>query len=252
MNFTIRIGSIIIAVLTSLFFHGHGFAGEKKLVAVFTTWEPYGYIENDKPVGFEIEIFTAVTKKMGMTVEFLNRPWKRCLYSMENKLADVLVSALKTKDREEHMIYPEEPISISRTGFFTSTGKHIVFDGTFEPLKDFVIGITSGFSYGEAFDSAAFLNKDESTETATIITKVRLGRIDLGIGDIAVIRTAAKKENTLAQIKFLEPLVHSQELYAAFSKKPGHEKLSEEFSKILSKFRLSEEYILILKNYGVE
>lgn len=251
MKIITGIGSIIILCI-SLIFHGNGFAEEKKMIAVFTTWEPYGYMENNTPAGFEIEIFAAVAKKMEITVEFLNRPWKRCLYSMENKIADVLISALKTKDRESYMIYPEEPISISRTGFFTTVGKNIVFNGTFEPLKEFTIGITSGFSYGDAFDSAVFLKKDESTETATIITKVLLGRIDLGIGDIAVIKTAAKKENTLEKINFIEPLVHSRKLYAAFSKKPGHEMLSLEFSKILSEFRTSEEYYSILKKYGVE
>lgn len=229
-----------------------GFAEEKKLIAVFTTWEPYGYMENGKPAGFEIEIFDAVAKEMGIIVEFLHRPWKRCLSSVENKLADVVISALKTKERESYLIYPEEPISISRTGFFTIAGKDIVFDGTFEPLKEFTIGITSGFSYGDAFDSAIFLKKDESTETTTIITKVLLGRIDLGIGDVEVIKTAAKKENIRDKIKFLEPLVHSRKLYAAFSKKPGHEILSMEFSKALSKFRTSEEYNTILKKYGIE
>ncbi len=251
MKITNKICLIILLCVFPLF-HSNGFAEEKKLIAVFTTWEPYGYVKNKKPAGFEIELFDAVAMKMGFTVQFLHRPWKRCLYSMENKHADVLISALKTKEREAYLIYPEEPISISRTGFFTTVEKNIVFDGTFEPLKEFTIGITSGFSYGEAFDSAAFLKKDESTETTTILTKVLLGRINLGIGDIAVIRAAAKKENTLDKIKFLEPLVHSQKLYAVFSKKPGHETLSLEFSKILSKFRTSEEYYSILKKYGIE
>ncbi len=240
-----------IFIYVFLFCNTLGFAQEK-LIAVFTTWEPYGYVENDTPAGFEIEIFDAIAAKMGFSVEFLNRPWKRCLYSMENKLADVIISALKTKEREAYLIYPEEHISISRTGFFLSANRDIAFDGTFEPLKKFTIGITSGFSYGEAFDSAAFFKKDESTDTSTIITKVLLGRIDLGIGDIAVIKTSAKKNNTLDKIKFLDPLVHSQKLYAAFSKKPGHEKISAEFSKTISKYRVSKEYISIMKKYGIE
>ncbi|OGR10621.1 MAG: hypothetical protein A2277_19520 [Desulfobacterales bacterium RIFOXYA12_FULL_46_15] len=244
--------SFIIILCVTFIFQGYGLSEEKKLIAVFTTWEPYGYMENNTAAGFEIEIFAAVAKKMEIAVEFLNRPWKRCLYSMENKTADVVISALKTKDRESYLIYPEEPISIGRTGFFTTVEKNIVFNGTFEPLTEFTIGITSGFSYGDAFDSAAFLKKDESTETPTIITKVLLGRIDLGIGDIAVIKTAARKEKILEKIKFLEPLVHSRKLYAAFSKKPGHEILSMEFSKALSEFRTSEEYYSILKKYGIE
>jgi len=229
-----------------------GFAEEKKLTAVFPTWEPYGYVENDKATGFEIEIFQSVANKMGFRVEFLHQPWKRCLYSMKQNRADVVISALKTKERESFLIYPEEPISISQTAFFTTINKSINFNGSYDTLKNYTIGVTNGFSYGPDFDSCTFLIKDGSTESSAVIKKVLLGRNELGIGNIAVIRTIAKKLNALDKIKFLTPLVHSQNLFAAFSKRKRNEELAKEFSKTLSEFRLSQGYTDILEKYGIK
>ncbi len=229
--------------------------GEDKplpLVAVFPTWEPYGYMENDKPAGFEIEIFLAVAGKMGLLVEFRHLPWKRCLYVMANQAADVVISALKVKDREAYIIFPEEPISVSRTALFTAADRQAAYDGSCESIRNYTIGVIGGFSYGPDFDACPFLKKDESANSSAVLAKVLLGRNDLGIDNMAVIRALARKDGSLDKIRFLLPLVHSENLYAAFSRKPGHDRLAERFSKALSEFKASEAYGRILQQYGVD
>jgi len=229
----------------------NSFAAEEKIQAVFVTWEPYGYIENDRFVGFELDIFSAVMKMMNIQVEYNERPWKRCLFMVENGLADVVISALKTPEREAYMIYPEESISISKTALFTTPDRNIQFSQDFESLKEFTIGVTAGFTYGSAFDSANFLKKDENIKTAGIVTKLMMGRYELGIGNIAVISSIAQKQGVRNKIKFLEPLVHSQKLYAAFSKVKNHQYLVDEFSKKLAYLKNTSEYREILTKYGI-
>ncbi len=227
-------------------------AEEYKITAVFPTWEPYGYLEDGKATGFEIEIFAAVMNKMNIKAEFVHQPWKRCLHSVKIGWADVVISALKLEERTEYLYYPDEPISISKTALFTSSANNIVFNGSFEDLKDFTIGVTNGFSYGSAFDSSHFLNKDASTETESIVTKVLLGRIELGVGNIAVIKTIAKKSNASHKINFLNPLLHSKKLYAGFSKANDHKNLTARFSLELSQFKTSSQYKDIMKKYSLD
>lgn len=227
-------------------------AEEKTLTAVFPTWKPYGYVEDGKAMGFEIKTFAAVMKKMNVKVEFLHQPWKRCLHSVKNGLADVVISALKLKEREAYLHYPKEPISISRTALFSTTEQNIVFNGSFEALRDYNIGITSGFSYGRAFDACNFLKKDESTHTNAVVLKVLLGRNELGAGNMAVVRSIAKDHNASQRIRFLKPLLHSQKLYVGFSKAKGHKELTSAFSKKLAEFRKSDEYGDIFREYGME
>ncbi len=224
-------------------------AQEKKMIAVFPTWEPYGYVENGEAKGFEIEIFKAVMTMLNIPVEFVHQPWKRCLYSVKNGYADVVISALKVEERTLYLYYPEEPISKSETAFFTTADSNIVFNGSFEALRHYTIGVTSGFSYGPSFDSCDFLKTDPSTETHAVIEKVLLSRIELGVGNIAVIQSIARKKKALSKIKFLTPLLHSQNLYAGFSRAGGHEQLTIAFSKALSEFKKTVEHRRIMETY---
>lgn len=225
---------------------------ERKKFKLFQTWEPYGYMADGKAKGFEIETFEAVADLMGYQVEFSHQPWKRCLHSVENGLADVVISALKVKERTAFLNYPDEPISISRTAFFTKKESTVSFNGSFEDIKKYTIGMTSGFSYGELFDSADYLNKDPSTETEAVLMKVLLGRNELGVGNIPVIKTIAQKKNSLDKIKFLTPLLHSQKLYVGFSKTGHFGHLAQSFSSALSDFKKTERYKIILQTYNME
>lgn len=243
---------LTLVLLLSVFSSASLIAQENKIIAVFPTWEPYGYMEDGKAVGFEIETFQGVMDKMGIEVEFSHQPWKRCLHSVKNGLADVVISALKVKERLQYLYYPDEPISISKTAFFTRMDSKIVFNGSFEELRGYTIGVTSGFSYGTGFDQSNFLQKDASTKTEAVVTKVLLGRNELGIGNIAVLRTIAGKQSPSRKIRFLLPLIHSQKLYAGFSKVKNHEKLTKNFSVALTDFRGSARYKQILEKYKMD
>lgn len=242
---------IILLVILLVMTFSDLLAENRKVSAVFVTWEPFGFVRNGKPAGFELDIFSSVMNEMNLDAEFHERPWKRCLYLVEHGLADVVISALKTSERERYLLYPEEHISINKTALFALKGRRFTFDGTFRDLEGFTIGVTDEFSYGEAFDSATYLKKDENTKTESIVAKLIMGRYDLGIGNIPVISAIALKRGVLDKIYFLEPMVHSQMLYAAFSKKNDLESLTRRFSDALREFKQTQQYRLILQQYGV-
>ncbi len=241
--------SIIVFLLVCA--TNYTFAEDNKIRVVFVSWEPYGYVENNQAIGFELDIFANIIKMMNLEVEFNERPWKRCLFMVEHGLADVVISALKTPEREGYMIYPEEFISISKTALFTTTDQEIQLSKSYESLRDYTIGVTAGFAYGTEFDSANFLKKDENTTTAGIVTKLMMGRYQLGIGNIAVISSIAQKQGVRDKIHFLKPMVHSQKLYAAFSRKKNHQDLIDKFSKILTSYKVTQRYKEILFKYGI-
>jgi len=230
---------------------GHG-AEKNMLHVVYTQWEPYTYQENDKDSGFEIETVRAVIGKMGLGSKFEQLPWKRCLLAMENGQADVLVSALKTPEREKFLYYPDEFISLSKTVFFTKKGNPIQFDGSFDGLKNYTIGIIRGFSYGDAFDKAVYLKKDEANNSDVLVKMVLAGRYDLGAENMAVITASAKKQGILGDIRFLEKPIHSQKLYVVFSKVRFLEKTGSRFSEMLKEFKKTEDYRKILEKYGMK
>jgi len=226
-------------------------AHPQTLKVVFTTWKPYSYMEQDNAAGYEMDILAKVAEKIGIQLQYLNLPWKRCLYMLKNKNADLLISALDTPDRHNYMIYTREHISKSETALFTLKNRKIDFTGDLNDLKKYSIGTTAGFSYGELFDQNTELNKIESYSTELMVKRVLNSSTQLGIGNTLVVSNVLANNKKSPQIVFLAPLIHSQKLYACFAKKNGYEKLALRFSEALKEFKKTDDYKIIQKRYGI-
>lgn len=224
---------------------------ETHIRVVYTKWFPYTYQKLDAPSGFEIDIFSSVLEKMNVKAELKTYPWKRCLKHIKRGKADALISMLKTPEREQYTYYPDEHISISKTRFFQKINNNITFTGSLEKLKGYTIGVILGFSYGDVFDQAEYLQKDESIDTYMLITKLLKDRNDLAAENQAVVNATAFQIGVKEKIRFFGPPIHSQKLYVGFSKANKLKKLCYEFSILLREFKKSEHYKVILGNYGI-
>ncbi|MFH1033361.1 MAG: transporter substrate-binding domain-containing protein [Pseudomonadota bacterium] len=226
-------------------------AANPRLRVVFTEWLPYTFQENGRAAGFEIDILQAVLKDMGLEAEFTSYPWKRCLAALRHGQADALVSLLKTPERQEYALYPQEHISLSKTTFFTAVDKQIAFDGSYGQLRGYTIGVIAGFSYGEAFDKAGYLRKEEVRDAEMLIRKVLSGRNDLAAENQAVVSGVALRMGVRDELRFLEPPIHTRKLYVGFAKAKRLQGLCREFSQALSQFKKTDAYQAILVKYGV-
>ena len=226
-------------------------AGPKRFNVVYTDWFPYTYTEKGKARGFELEIFQAVAAEMRIQAAYDSYPWKRCLLLLETGQADALVSMMKTCDRETYTDYPAEHISISQSVFFTQAGSAIAYNGNLEAMKNFNIGLIMGFSYGDAFDRADFLEKDPSPNTTILIKKLLAGRHPVAAENESVVSGYARKMGISDRIRILRPPIETERLYVGFSKTRHLQKLVERFSTALAEFKTSGAYQVILNKYGV-
>jgi polar amino acid transport system substrate-binding protein len=222
-----------------------------ELTVVYTEWRPYTYKEAEEARGLEIEVVKAVLERMRIQPRFVHLPWNRCLKMIEDGGADALVSLLRTPEREAYTIFPAEHISVSRTVLFTRTGKEIRYRGSLKDLRNFRIGVISGFSYGKTFDSATYLKKDEVVNAEKLVEMVVSGRHDLGVENQVVLITEAKKQGVEKKIQILSPPIHTQRLYVGFSRKRDLRRLATGFSETLAGFKKTEEYDVILRKYGL-
>lgn len=253
MNFLIRKLTFPFACLLTVFvLSSMAYSQETQIRIVYTKWFPYTYQKNGTPSGFEIDIFNSVLKKMNIKAQFKKYPWKRCLKYIKRGKADALISMLKTPEREQYTYYPGEHISISKTMFFQKAGSDITFNGSFEELRGYIIGVILGFSYGDMFDQAKYLQKDESIDTDMLINKLLKNRNDLAAENQAVVNATAFQLGVKEKIRFLAPPIHSQKLYVGFSKANKLQKMCHEFSILLREFKKSEQYKVILATYGIK
>jgi polar amino acid transport system substrate-binding protein len=241
----------LVIAFAALLFRGPLQAqAEQRLRVAYTEWRPYTYTEAGTPAGFEIEILTEVLAGMGVTPVFTSYPWKRCLAYLESGDADALVSLLKTEEREAYALFPEEPISVSKTSFFRLSDARTEYSGDLAQLKGRKIGVIAGFDYGPDFERASFLDKDASVDPRGLLTKLLLRRIDLAAENEAVFSAEAARQGASGKIVALSPPLQVRLLYVGFSKAKRLDEFSRRFSEALAAFKKTARYPRILEKYG--
>lgn len=160
----------------------------------------------------------------------------------------------RTPEREEYLYYPDNSLLYEHNSFFIKKGTQITYSGNLEELKNHAIGVVLGFSYGEQFDNAAYIEKEVSANHELLLRKLRRNRFKVGLGNKHVVSFYADTIGFAHGIEFLEPNHFDEEpLYIAFTKKaPGYDKLAEQFSQALDKLKQSGQYQEILSKYNIQ
>lgn len=220
-----------------------------RLLVVTDEWAPYVIEENGVISGFDYEAMKAVFARMGYAVDFRLYPWKRCLYMVETQRADAILDASINEDRKKTLFFPEENISKSSSVLFHLRGRKYSFE-KLQDLKGLKIGTILGYEYNREFLTADYFVREPVENIEQNFKKLMLGRIDLFISNRSVGLFNAKNLNHLDEISYLPKVVSGGDNFVAFSRKPGHAELAQEFSKVLKAYKKTDEYSAILHKYG--
>lgn len=220
-----------------------------RLLVVTDEWPPYVFHENQGFAGFDYEVMMAVFSEMGYEVNFQIYPWKRCIHMIETHLADAILDVGLTEARKKIMYFPEEKISESSSVLFHLKGKQYKYE-SLQDLQGLSIGTIRGYEYNKEFLDADYFFKEPVEREEQNFTKLILGRIDMVLINKNVGLYNAQKMGVLEEIDFIPKAVSGGDNFMAFSKKPGHAKLAEEFSDNLKSFKKTPAFQEILHKYG--
>jgi len=90
----------LICFLTGLCLTGLAVAAQKNIVvATDATWPLMEMVDkNNAIVGFDIDLFNAVAKEAGLTVEYRNIPWDKIFAGLESGKYDAIISSVTITD----------------------------------------------------------------------------------------------------------------------------------------------------------
>lgn len=154
------------------------------LIMVTEVWAPYRMNDAAGTYGFagiDIDLMTALEKKLGRTIEIRRVPWARALDMMRQGQADMITGIAWTQERAEYMNYVPTSYSEVRPMFFTQKGNADTVK-SYEDLQGKTIGKSTHSAYFEPFNSDTSLQKVSISTEAQILRMLSLGRIDLAIG----------------------------------------------------------------------
>ena len=221
-----------------------------ELTCYGTTFSPYSFIKNGVVSGINIDLISAVSKQLNISVTFKIMPWQRLLQNIAANKIDCATAFFKTSTRVNNMVFMEEPLSITDyTLFIHKKNAHkykslIDFDGT-------SIGVNRGFKTMPEFENAVYqynINKYEvgdEQQSFQMLSTFRLQGVltDNTVGMFNI------KELDLHDIVPLKPPFKSIPVFLVFSKKNKGLGLVKKFDQALIALKQDGTYQKIIDKY---
>ena len=230
--------------------HTHAWS-EALVVGISEGYPPYYYKQNGKITGVCVEVIDAVAREIGIEVVYKEFPWKRLMLSAEKGEVDAIMPLFKTEEREKYLKFNGLELASETNHFFTTDDSAVSYEGHFEELSQFRIGVVSEYSYGERFDSFEFQNKVITLSDKHLIEMFMYNRFDVGVGNRYVVHYYADMAGIAQNVKFLDPPIAREMLYLGFAKKGNHYSLAEKFAENLQAFKATTEYHVLVEKFGM-
>ncbi|RHW77170.1 ABC transporter substrate-binding protein [Colwellia sp. RSH04] len=140
---------------------------------------PFADNVGGKYVGRNIRLSKQIARHLNKQINFIRCPMARCIMMMESGQTDMILSVLKTPQREKFMSYIEPAIGIQQMPVVFYTLKSKKFKVTsFKDLHSLLIGKIRGARYFEEFDNNTSLSTIEVTSRGQLVQMLLKGRID--------------------------------------------------------------------------
>ncbi|RMF16650.1 MAG: amino acid ABC transporter substrate-binding protein [Gammaproteobacteria bacterium] len=189
----------------------------------------------------------------GYQVEYSFFPWNRAYYMAQTGQYDGSLIWSYSEERAKHFIY-SDPFLYTNTVFFFNREKPIDWD-RWEDLQGLIIGATSGYHYGTAFDEAerkGIFTVDRVSSDELNLKKLIAGRIDAFPLSLDVGRYMLRTQFNDIERGRLDwhpkPLRKTAYHLIISRKSPRAQELVDAFNRGVAKLKASGEYERIMQS----
>lgn len=204
-------------------------------------YAPYIYKENGTAIGEIPELLEKVFDNMGYEVEYYFYPWARNLELVKTGKLDGIFTIKKNAARELEMIYPKEYLLSQDYVFFIKKDNPIKFNGNFDSIKNYKIGIINATSYGQKFDTALskgiFKSIDYANSYESTFQKLIANRVDIVVCSKLVGLELLKNLGASQDVIITGPIIETAYSFIAFNKNDNMKAFADKFDKTIIKYR---------------
>jgi len=209
--------------------------------------------------GITLELLRMVEKKVGIQFQFNRMPWKRCLYMVENGLADGTFHASYSPERAKYGVYPMRDGKLDSTrsictdtySLFVKKGSGVTWDGKRLGNVSRPIGTELAFAISGDLRKMGYEVEEEGSVISNL-EKLLAGRISAYADmDTIVESTLRKSEPKYASVEKLSPALSEKVYYLLISKKfaAEHPQLTEQIWDAVGDVQKTDPYREMLKKY---
>ena len=203
--------------------------------------------EKGEIVGFDMDILTAIARKAGFEVKFVNTPWEGIFNTLQQGDRDLLISAITiTDERRQTMDFAGPYFDAYQLIAVKSDSKV----AKFEDLKPLKVGVQTGTTGDEVVTKllgkgSTNIRRFESTPLA--LKELEAGGVDAVVADNGVVVNYVAN-NADARFKTVSDSAFTPEQYGIAVKK-GNDELRETLNKALAEIKTDGTYNSIYTRY---
>jgi polar amino acid transport system substrate-binding protein len=209
---------------------------------------PYSYValENDTPLGLDVELVEAVLAEAGLPYILRLYPWERVKRMLDRGTATMAFQFVGTPERmQQYQLVG--PLRSGSTVFMT-TGKTAIDDWVqLEDLSPYVIGQVRGYAYQADFDKAVLARDTSAQNPRQLVSMLLAGRIDIIIGDRVQLMYFVREQRAEQHVRILPKALVEMPRYVAFAK--GDSVRAGQFAAALERLRQNGKLDLIYQRW---
>ncbi len=203
--------------------------------------------EKGEIVGFDIDVVTAIAKKAGIEVKFVNTPWEGIFKTLDQGDRDFLVSAVTiTDERKQSMDFSNPYFDAQQLIAVKATSKISKFDD----LKKLKVGVQNGTTGDEVVSKLlgkTNANIKRFADTPLALKELESGGVDAVVADNGVVVNYVTN-NPGSKFKVVMDKAFQPEQYGIVVKK-GNADLLGKINKGLADIKADGTYDQIFSKY---
>lgn len=213
-------------------------------------YPPYYYTENEQLSGVSVEILTAISQQLHVTLEWQRLPWSRVLHHIDTGRADIVPVLYKTSEREQRFRYSTSSYMIDPIVLLCAQPCPVQFNGDLASLQPYGVAIVRHYSYGVELDRAmppisAMVGSD------MMLFKLLLAkRITLAMVSAHSAQHSPVLQQSAARVVLLQPPLAYVEVYFGFNRSANlTDALLTQFDQALATYKASGQYHQLMAKY---
>jgi glutamine transport system substrate-binding protein len=116
----------VALIILSMFVTGNAFATDREVLYAFDAdYPPHTYLENGKPVGFDIEILNAIFRNREVSIVYKPMQWAEVQDKLKKGEVHITSGMAKTEERMRLYRFTDLPVSDLRITLFTTQKTNI-------------------------------------------------------------------------------------------------------------------------------
>lgn len=240
----------LIAFVVSCALAGSCWAADEKLSIVTEEWAPYNYSEDGALKGFSIDIVRAIAQSLNADIDIQLMPTMRAKAWLESKRRTMLISMLRTPERETKYKWIG-PLGDSSIYFYKLKGNPFEVSTLEDTKKVRSICSRQGGLTTSRLKAAGFTNLEANASDGKAVYRMLIfGRCDLAVSDspLGVIHLLKQMNYPLDAVVQTPVKLVAAPIYIACSKDISDAEIAR-WQMALDKLKSSGAFQAILKKY---